>query len=237
MTIGLLHPSRGRAQKSFGTVMNWIKKVNINSGIKIIVNLSLDSDDPQLSLYVNLYKAYKFEEVDLCIHINRNTSVVEATNIAAQRDKESDIFIYLSDDFDCPSYWDWLISTYFTSYDFIQHICVGPEMYRPVLLKVDDCLQKFEVPVLTIPIMNRALYNQLGYFWHPAYKSMFVDCDLYEVCKKLGALRLAPELKFPHLHHSIGKCENDETYRASEVNWAQGETIFRERRAKGFPIL
>jgi hypothetical protein len=227
MTIGLLHPSRGRAQKSYQTVMNWLAKAQETSNITVY--LSLDWDDPQRQEYLDLYDERQFFDigVSLMTQINNNKSVVDATNIAAIGADE-DILIYLSDDFDCPENWDYLVSSYF-------YLKVNEE--SPMLLKVDDCLQKFEIPVLTIPMMNQALYKQLGYFWHPAYKSMFVDCDLYEVCKKLGVLKFAPELKFPHLHHSIGKCENDETYRASEANWVQGETIFKERRAKGFPIL
>jgi hypothetical protein len=107
---------------------------------------------------------------------------------------------------------------------------------RPLLLKVDDCLQKFEVPVLTIPMMNRKLYEKLGYFWHPEYKSMFVDCDLFETVKKMGALKNAKHLKFEHQHVSVGKAPDDETYRNSAKNWEQGKALFAKRKAMGFPV-
>ena len=68
-----------------------------------------------------------------------NSSVVEATNRAAKYAK-GDILLYLSDDFKCPD--NWGASIYQSVKDF------GPVW----LLKVDDCLQQFEVPVLTIPI-------------------------------------------------------------------------------------
>jgi hypothetical protein len=84
--------------------------------------------------------------------------------------------------------------------------------------------------------MNKALYDKLGYFWHPAYKSMFVDEDLYWTVRKLGALKAAPELKFEHKHVSVGKAPMDDTYRNSSANWDSGKATFQARKAAGFPL-
>jgi hypothetical protein len=174
--------------------------------------VSVDANDPSLTGYLKYYKDAL---------INDNTCVVEATNKAAAHSK-GDILVYLSDDFDCPENWWELVTKEFDG--------------SAILLKVDDCLQKFDVPVLTIPIMSRALYQRLGYFWHPGYRSMFVDEDLFWTSRKLGALRNAPHLKFPHNHVSIGKAQDDETYRASAKNWDQGKAFFKQRQAQGFPL-
>lgn len=209
--ISLIHPSRGRPEKSFATVNNWLSKSGAHrTQIEVIV--SVDSSDPELTRYLDLHPE---------VIVHNNTSVVEATNKAAARSK-GDILIYLSDDFDCPEGWWKLVTDLFT--------------VEPMLLKVDDCLQKFDVPVLTIPIMNRSLYERLGYFWYPEYKSMFCDVDLFYTCRKLASIRNAEHLKFPHNHASIGKAPDDETYRRSAANWKQGEDLFRKRQAAGFPI-
>lgn len=155
--------------------------------------------------------------------IGDNTSVVEATNSAAKL-SSGDILIYLSDDFKCPDNWGQLILKEFENEN------------RPLLIKVDDCLQKFDVAVLTIPIMNRALYERLGYFWHPDFKSMFCDEHLFWVAKKLGALKYCPHLKFPHEHPANGKAQDDETYRRSALNWNQGKAMFEKHKSQGFLI-
>jgi hypothetical protein len=243
MKISLLHPSRGRPQKSFDTVHKWLyNRYTKWNDIEIV--LSLDIDDPQLIEYFKVYRGdlnnldthdlkpgftrllYNKTDDSLKIRIiiNNNKSVVEATNKAAEA-SEGNVLIYLSDDFNCPEDWDKLIV------DELKW-----DNNRPLLLKVDDCLQKFNVPVLTIPIMNRSLYERLGYFWHPYYKSMHVDVDLYYTVQKLGALKNAEHLKFPHEHHSIGKANNDETYKRSEGNWDQGLKVFNIRKSQGFPI-
>lgn len=205
--ISLIHPSRGRPQKAKETAKRWIDLAGVD--VEHIVSIDT-SDEHKL--------AYTWAEHYLCYD---NQSVVEATNRAAKEAK-GDILVYLSDDFDCFQDWGVAVEKEFED--------------RPLLIKVDDCLQKFDVPVLTIPIMNRKLYNKLGYFWHPGYKSMFVDEDLFWTARRLGALKMCPHLKFEHRHVSVGKAENDQTYIRSAANWDQGKALFKKRQAEGFPV-
>lgn len=192
------------------TGINWHRK---SSGLHEIEHIvSIDADDKNKKDYLF------FDPV-----ISNNSGVVEATNKAAAI-STGDILIYLSDDFDCPQNWD----------EKIVQRTKG--IINPWLLKVDDCLQKFGVCVLTIPIMSRELYERLGTFWNPNYKSMFCDEDLYWVCKNNNWIIEAQELKFPHLHPSNKKGVMDETYKRSNLNWDQGKEVFRKRKQNNFPI-
>lgn len=213
--ISLIHPSRGRPNKAADTLDEWWGQYTRGSHFEHI--LSIDTDDPSLKTYLSYFPE------GYTVLINPNKSVVEATNVAAKESK-GDILIYLSDDFTPPKLW----------MEFVELEFQG--VTEPMMLKVDDCLQRFEVGVLTIPIMNRALYEKLGYFWHPEYKSMHVDVDLFETCKKLNVIKYAPHLKFPHNHYSNGKAAHDETYKRSEGNWDQGLQVLKRRRAQGFPV-
>lgn len=214
--ISLLHPSRGRPEKSFNNSKEWIEK----AGCDVELILSIDAGD---NGYYSAYEPFNHPMHRVRIRQRDNKSVVEATNYAATH-SVGDILVYLSDDFKCPDNWGLSVMKEFEGED------------RPLLLKVDDCLQGFHVPVLTIPIMNRKLYERLGYFWQPDYKSMFVDEDLYWTSRKLGALKMAEHLKFPHEHPSNGKAADDEIYRRSAANWDQGKLVFSKRRAMGFPV-
>lgn len=211
MDITLIHPSRGRARLAFDRYSEWIIMANDVTTIEHIV--SIDNDDPEADLY---------EEYFVNIVRNDTRNVVAATNKAAKV-ASGDILIYLSDDFSCPNEWDVLVKNEFNT------------TTGPMVLKVDDCLQQFNVGVLTIPMVNRQLFDRLGYFWHPEYFSMHVDVDLYETCKRIGALKFAPHLKFPHNHYSNGKAAHDETYKRSEGNWNQGLEVINRRRRQGFP--
>lgn len=212
--ISLLHPSRGRPKKAEETYQRWVFQMVTH----VDYILSIDVYDPYLGEYIDLSLSRPFRPL-----IGDNKSVVEATNSAAYHSK-GDVLVYLSDDFGCPDGWDTAILKEFEG------------VTEPMMLKVDDCLQDFKVGVCTIPIMNRTLYEKLGYFWHPDYKSMHVDVDLFETCKKLNVIKYAPHLKFPHNHYSNGKAAHDETYKRSEGNWDQGLQVLKRRRAQGFPI-
>lgn len=222
MIISLIHPSRGRPQKAKSTYDYWMSMASGEQKIEHI--LSLDSDEPHGSEY-----GWRFH-ISPGSHIikNDNTCVVEATNKAAEESK-GNILIYLSDDFKCPKNWDSEIITRFT--------VINDQLYdTPILIKPDDCLQKFTADVLTIPIMNRHLYNRLGYFFNPLYRSMFCDQDLYWVCRNNKWIMFCEDLKFPHEHYSNGKAPKDETYIRSDANWNQGLEVYNKRKMEGFPL-
>lgn len=219
--ISLLHPSRSRPQKSFENSKDWIER----AGCEVELIVSLDTSDPKIDEYIAEYS--KNESVHSTIKqqliVNDNSSVVEATNHAAKV-SSGGVLLYLSDDFKCFDNWGLVVQKEFENES------------RPLLIKVDDCLQKFTVPVLTIPIMNRLLYERLGYFWNPEYKSMFCDEHLYWTATKLNAMKMCPHLKFEHAHVCVGKAPDDETYRRSSANWEQGKAVFARHKAAGFPV-
>ena len=184
--------------------------------------LSLDETDPEINRYIET-----FSDSSKLI-LKNNNCVVQATNGAAKH-ATGDFLIFLSDDFDCPHDWDSLLVNVSQKHN-------KSPRDDPFIIKVDDCLQVFKVRVLTIPIMSRCLYERLGYFWYPEYKSMFADQDLYEVCDQMQVIIKAPELKFEHRHYSTGKARLDETYRKSEMNWNQGLNLFNRRKNENFGL-
>lgn len=203
--ISLIHPSRGRHQKAYETAKKWIDC----AGVQVEHVFSLDESDP-------FHQSY--QTIDKLI-VNPNECVVQATNHAAKA-STGDVLIYLSDDFDC--FQDWGIK--------IEEICA--KYSGEYMIKVNDGLQKFENQVLTVPIMSRPLYERLGYFFHPDYKSMWVDVDLYYTTVKY--IKLHPEVTFQHNHYSNGKAKKDETYTRSDGFWNQGKAVLARRRQQRF---
>jgi len=223
MKFTLLHPSRGRVEQAYSTLDKWMLMSSGNHKIEHI--LSIDRDDPEKNKYLRKFE-HKHPGLDKSTRMEGdNKSVVEATNRAAKWAK-GEILIYLSDDFDCPYHWDELI---------LEKLKANGNVHL-WLLKVDDCLQRFHAEVLTIPIMSLGLYQELEYFWHPDYKSMWVDVDLYHTVYNVGYMIMAPELKFEHKHYSNGKASHDETYKRSDKNWDQGLETYNRRKAENFPL-
>lgn len=224
MRFTLIHPSRGRAVQANKTLNYWLERISGKHEIEYL--LSLDTDDSQLDQYKTINHLADERLSHTLVFIGDNNSVVEATNRAAAH-ATGDVLIYLSDDFECPHLWDLLLFQKLEKLDPAQ----------AWLLKVDDALQKFDVDVLTIPIMSIGLYKRLGYFWHKEYKSMFVDQDLYHTCRNNEWLIFAPDLTFPHLHYSNGKAVLDTTYQQSSENWTQGQRVYHRRMRDRFPMV
>lgn len=218
MVISLIHPSRGRANQAFKTRNNWIKKA---SGKYVIEHLlSVDESDSQKEDYRN---NVIIDPKITTLYIGSHDSVVEATNEVAKK-AIGDILIYLSDDFDCPQNWDEKVVKSFEGCNY------------PALIKVHDGYQDFKAEVLTIPIMNKALYDKLGYFWHPSYRSMWVDVDLYHTVEIHAKMIRNKDLVFEHHHYVNGKAQKDETYTRSDANWNQGKAAYEDRKRKRFPL-
>lgn len=216
--ITLLHPSRGRAVQAQKTYDYWLKRATGNIDIEHII--VIDKDDAEGALYSRLFPAPASKVV-----INFSAScVVEATNRGALA-STGDILVYLSDDFLCPKNWDLFLVEKFKN-----------TRYKPMLLQVPDGINAPGTACLTIPIMNRALYNRLTYFWHPAYRSMFVDNDLYHTCQNNNWLVRDDSQVFTHLHPAAGTAPADETYKRSNANWVQGKQTFENRQKQGFPV-
>lgn len=207
MKLSLLHPSRSRPIKAVMTAEKWITE----AGVQVEHIFSLDESD-------HLSRSYNC--IDKLI-INDNDCVVQAVNHAAKA-STGDVILYLSDDFDC--FQDWGVR--------IEEICA--KYSGSYMVKVDDGLQRFDNQVLTVPIMSRELYNHLGYFFHPSYKSMWVDVDLYYTCDRLKVLKFHPEIRFQHNHYSVGKAKKDDTYTRSDGFWNQGKEVLAQRRQQRF---
>lgn len=224
MNIAILHPSRGRPEKAFTTMMQWYKDAGLPETL-IEYHLSLDSDDPFLNDYLNLFIT---QAKRVRVTVRPNKSVVEATNVVAAL-SANDVLIYCSDDFEAPELW----------LKRLQRIV--DDMTRPKsnwVIKPDDALQKFSKGIITLPIMSRAAYKQLGYFWHPGYASMYVDEDLYWTAKYAEMLILRPDLRFVHHHYTNKRSLYDGTYARTESGEFHhiGKTLFEKRKLQNFPL-
>lgn len=206
MKITLIHPSRSRADKALKAFDEWKSKAKYKDNIEYL--LSIDSDDPSLNEYINLFT----NKARIIIGINN--FVVQATNRAAKL-ATGDILIYVSDDFGCPQNWD----------DEIIKTVTGKDIFA---VEVDDCYQTNR-NLLTIPIISKSLYEANGYFFHPEFKSMFCDNWIFEEAKrKYNCLVEARHLKFEHRHYSLGKAAHDDVYKRSEAHYQEGKKIFNK---------
>jgi hypothetical protein len=211
--FSLLHPSRGRLGLAEEAIAEWSAKASGAHRVEHI--LSIDADDD-----VAGYRALA-ARTGVQLIVNPNRSLVDAANHAA-RIATGEVFIVVSDDFGCPDGWDATLAE-----------VLGDR--RDVAILVDDGV---DGRILTLPIIGRALYERLGYVYHPAYFSMFVDDDLTQTAAALGKLVDARHMRFPHRHYSTGQRDIDPTYARQNSGraWLSGWRTFERRRASNFGL-
>lgn len=177
--------------------------------------ISLNDNDSKAEEYLKQFAGTPAMIID-----SPSRNMVQASNAAA-RMANGDILILISDDMFPVGNW----REAFTA-AFAQH-------KGPAVLQVFDGIRS---DILTLPIMNRAAYEALGYLYHPAYVSMFADNDLMETAKAKGFYKYHPEVRVEHRHYTNGKAVLDDTYmhENSMPAWKHGERLFNERKRHGF---
>lgn len=204
--ISVIHPSRGRPEQSDDTYNKWMQRADTVPEYII----TLDSDDRLLFDYLNT----------ICgrIIIDNNKSAIEAINSAAEY-ATGNIFVIISDDFDCPEHWDTLL---LEALNGKSDFCA----------KTNDGHQDW---LITLPIMDRKYYERFGYVYNPDYKHMFADLEMTSVAWMLGRYIELP-LTFKHNHYSLTGQQPDAINRKNNATWGQGQMMFKKRLSQNFGI-
>lgn len=214
----LIHPSRGRPIQAFKTAVKWVTSQHSNTQYI----LSLDRDDKFRPEYYTHFLKFP-PTINLKIIEDDNKNLVDAVHRTIS-DIEGECVILISDDFDCPPNWD----------KELEKIIRGRKDYA---VKIQDGINKYNIQVMTLPILSKSVIDRLGYIYYPEYTGMFADNDLFEVCHKLGVVTQT-FLTFPHNHWVNGKAKKDATYDRHNNNesWNHGAKLLDERRKRNFDL-
>lgn len=213
--ISVIHPSRGRAKRAFDTARIALFR---KSGIPLIEYImSVDKSDPTIEEYFKLKNELG---LNIRIVVNDNNYCIQAMNAGASL-STGEILVGLSDDFDdMPMFWDSIIINAFKN------------KTDPTLLKTYDGAQKW---ICTLPIMNRELYNKLGYIYNPEYLHMFADTDLSSICDLMDCVMYRNDIKFPHNHYTFNG-KKDKVNERNDSTWNQGEEVYLRRFKENFGL-
>ena len=212
--FSIIHPSRGRPEMCFATVQNWINKAYNPKNIEYLI--CLDRNDSEAKRYGIIDRG---ADVKAIINTEENPWYVEKVNEAAKL-ATGDILIINTDTFDCEQDWDKKIL------DFIG----GKTDW---LLKTNDGIENW---ICTLPIMDRAFYENQGYVYFPEYQHMYSDTDLTSYADYAGKRLVNMDLLFDHKHYSVGKMAKDATNMRSDSTYQQGEALYIKRFKENFGV-
>ena len=86
--------------------------------------------------------------------------------------------------------------------------------------------------LITLSIMNKALYDHLGYIYYPNYRSTWCDNEFTDVTKMLNCYWYCPRVIIEHAWMKQG---GDETYKKNSGDYHNDKVIYETRKAAGFP--
>lgn len=226
--ILLVHPSRGRpeqAKKIYEQILN-TKAVNDNTLSYI---LSLDTDDPTLKTYKELFP-------NITILIHDNSCLVQAVNRAYDRDMlvTFDLVGIATDDTYFAQNWDEELFKILDKHGYDKAIKVTSQFQGNTNL-------------LTFPVGGNQFFLDYGTFHYHEYLSVYADDDMTEWAIKNNRYVEARHLVFPHMQYSLGPPQNiidqygqilphDETYakQNSAAAYEIGGKVLEKRRRNNF---
>lgn len=213
--ISIIHPSKGRPEKSFTTMSKWLER----AGFPVELIVIIDQDEQHSERYHSAYEVLKKNHARHSIRIVSATSktAIEAINIGAGLAK-GDIFIVASDDTDCP--WNWAGK--------IETIASGKKDF---VIQFDDGLQ---TKVITMPVLDRTYYNRFGYIYYPGYQHLWCDKEFATMAYKLKKV-IKSDIKFPHLQYSIIGEQPDAVNLKNNATNEQGRKLYFSRLKQKFP--
>jgi hypothetical protein len=200
------------------TILKWTQRASPDADYEYLI--SIDDDDPKYNLYHEWL--YKIVGDKIKLHVNMNKNAIEAINRVAHFGR-GDVFIIVSDDFECPHEWDKLLSAnLFDKTDFVA--------------KVNDGTPSW---IVTLPIVHKEFYNRFGYIYNSEYEHMFCDTEMTCVAGLLGKLIYLDHLGFvfPHKHYTQPDgMKKDEVNEKNDSTWIHGESVFRKRINENFGL-
>lgn len=177
MRILLKFPTRSRPQKAVATLTKYIRMANHPETIGVAV--SCDTDDTSMSRNImqdeirNMFKKVAWGR----LFLSPNKSKIEACNANMNEiDYPWDIVVLVSDD---------MIPQVKGYDDAIRNHMKASFPDTNGILWFNDGYQ--EDRLNTLCVFGRRMYESFGYIYHPAYKSLFCDTELTDLCR--GSLK------------------------------------------------
>jgi len=194
----------------------WMRKCDYPPQVITKVAVNTEEDAAELDDYNVMIVAPK--HVGVVYPAYKLTSTLEAD--------DNDIIVLASDDFHPPKGWDSYIADQFEDFDGCLFVRDG--------YQTPDPKDWPGTPAITIPIMTYSCLKKLNLaIYHPAYRHMASDVELYLNVKELGMLkdnRIKDKVTFEHHHYVTEKREMDHWDEKYEAHHSADRDLFEKRK-------
>jgi hypothetical protein len=219
--ILFVHASRERVERAYVAYERLTKRMTTGTPYRYI--LSLDTDDKYLEGYKERFA--NLPEVEIII--NDNSGCVPATNKGVDLLKEEDLIFINGDDLGSPEGWDAVLLDFIETIEddiFLVHLAHN-------IPNSSNCA--------IIQCVSAGFYRKRGFFFYPAFISMYADNEIFLAAKAMNKVFAGPAIEFVHEHPCFGfDVPFDDTYKrtSSPENFKIGERILNERINDNFGL-
>lgn len=225
-TFSLIYTSV-RSDQIAQVIRDWVSKCRYPEAVEVIV--AVDGPDAKSQAVLEkLNPAREVAQPDLrlrwFVQAEAPFNCVRGWNLAASK-ATGKVLIQVTDDMVPLDAWD------------VKLKALEPKdwMEQDYAIHVED---GYVHDIMVLAIITKVRYDRFGYFFYPDYPSLFSDTELTTVAYAEQRVIQAKHLLFEHRHPDCHKRERDavDLVHASPERWTQGETLFKFRKDRGFPI-
>ena len=229
MKLLIQFPTYNRPDKFLRVLRAYVESASIHNDLFININcdasdLSMTNTDMQVAIQSILDIK---ENIQGVVNYDDDTDKISAINDHIDG-KDFDIVICASDDM-VPKIYSW-----------DQEIVTAMRENFPEL---DGCVHfndgNTDGKLITFSILGKRLYDELGYIYHPDYKSLYCDDEFTQVVRSMGKEKYIDKIIITHEHYSIEGTENhgdlDLAARKTLHYSGRDQLVFNKRKELGFP--
>lgn len=217
-------PTRGRPDKFFSTLDQYISKAKDLNKIGFLI--SLDDDDKTMNneTVISRLNSYLDKGIKIAWIFGHSKTKIEAINANIDQVSGWDILLLASDDMVpvCEGY-DYIIRK-----DMNDH-------FRDMdgVLWYSDGGQN---NINTLSIMGREYYKRFGYIYHPSYISLWCDNEFTDISLQLNKCYRSDKVIIEHQHPVYQKTNYDELYIKNESYYHIDAETYKKRKEINFGL-
>ena len=217
MKLLFKYATRGRPEWFKDTLSRWYSLLSKKHDYQFVISIDADDD----SMNNTEIKDFLSTKDNLVLFTGNSKTKIEAIN-ADMSGLGFDILVVVSDD----------MIPIVAGYDDI----IVQDMQRQFptgfgALHYNDGKHGKD-HLITLSIMNKALYDHFGYIYYFEYRSTWCDNEFTDVTKMLNCYWYSPQVIVEHAWMENG---SDETYQKNSGDYHTDKAIYDRRKAQGFP--
>ena len=216
-------PTRGRPEKFFSVLDQYIEKANDLSKIAFLISMDADDSTMNNNIIISRLESYK-NKIKIVYFFGQSKSKIQAVNADMEKVQGWDIVLLASDD----------MVPVVKGYDHVIRSDMN-EYFRDtdgVLWYADGGQSNIN----TLSIIGKAFYNRFGYIYNPEYVSLWCDNEFTDVSRILKRTYKSDKIIIEHQHPVYQKTEYDELYMKNESYYNVDKETYMRRSAKNFDL-